>query len=88
MTSDLTEVLLTWLFWWSALSGIYCALLFGADALLAARDHRRQERECLRRDLAHLNDQVGVSVQRIGAALVVAQQLIRSEAAAERGDRR
>lgn len=84
MSSDVANLLLTGVLWLTDLTAIYCTLVLAADALLAAWDRRRNARDRLRR----LGDQADVSVQRIGAAFVVAQQLIRDEATAQRGDRR
>ena len=86
--NEVIAFLVSWLFWWAVLFGAYTALLFGIDALLASYQRRCQARRQLRQELARIDRQADASVHRIGAALVVAQQLIRAEAASNRGDRR
>nr|WP_194946121.1 hypothetical protein [Mycolicibacterium malmesburyense]CRL76783.1 hypothetical protein CPGR_04089 [Mycolicibacterium malmesburyense] len=88
MSETLVTFLLTWLFWWLLLSGAYALLLFGIDALLMAFRRRQQARHNLRQELARIDRQAEASVYRIGAAFLVAQQLVREQAAACRGGRR
>ncbi|SHT79821.1 Uncharacterised protein [Mycobacteroides abscessus subsp. abscessus] len=62
----------------------YAALLFGLDALLMLRDARRRHRA----EVARINEDAAQSVRRISGAFLVAQQLIREEAASGQGVRR
>lgn len=80
MSASMSTFLLTWLFWWAALTIAYAALLFGIDALLTAWRRRQEDWRHLRQELARIDRNADVSVQRIGAAFVVAQRLIREQA--------
>jgi hypothetical protein len=84
MNEALTDFLLTWLFWWGLLLVAYGTVLFTVDALLLAWQRRQEERRRRRSELDRINREAGDTVQRIGSAFVLAQQLIRDEAAAER----
>ena len=79
--------LLDWLFWWAVLFSAYVALLAAADALVTAYRRRQRARRQLRCDLAAIEREVGSSVSRIAAAFVIAQRLIREEAAERGGSR-
>jgi hypothetical protein len=80
----LAEFLLTWLRWWGLLVVAYGTVLFTIDALLSAWQRRQQGRRLRRAELDRINREARDTVQRIGSAFVLAQQLIRDEAAAER----
>ncbi|GFG50796.1 hypothetical protein [Mycolicibacterium agri] len=80
MSETLVTFLLTWLLWWVLLFTAYAGLLFGIDALLTAHRRRQQERQNLRHELARLDQEAAASVQRIGAAFLATQRLMREEA--------
>jgi len=88
MSDTLLSFCLTSLCWWGVMSAAYAALLFGLDALLTTWKRRHQARRQLCQELARIDREAEASVQRIGAAFVVAQQLLREQAAAGRGGRR
>lgn len=76
--------LLTSVAYLAAAAAAYTAALLGTDALLQARAARRRHRAELRR----INDEVALAMERIGGALLAAQQLIRDEATTVRGSHR
>lgn len=79
----IAEFLLTWLGCWAVSMAGYGALLLGLDVLLDTWDARRQHRAALQR----IDDEAERSVQRIGTAFLIAQQLIREEAIRGRAGR-
>jgi Flp pilus assembly protein TadB len=88
MSDTLATFLLTWLCWWALLSVTYVGLLFAADALLTAWQRRQEAQRRHRAAIARIDRDTEVAVARLGAAFVVAQQLVREEAAANRSGRR
>lgn len=80
MTGALILFVLTWLFWWALLVAVYAALLFAGDALLGAHRRRHQARRKVQQELERIDRQADASLQRIGAAYLIAQRLIREEA--------
>jgi hypothetical protein len=88
MNDTLATLLPTWLFWWVLLFAAYIVLVVALDAVLAARKRRQHAQRRHRAELDRINRDTDVAVERIGAAFIVAQRLVRDEAAASRGDRR
>lgn len=82
MSDTATTFLLTWLLLWVVVTATYAAMMLGLDALLTAHRRRQQARRRHQAELDRLNRDTAAAVQRIGAAFVLAQQLIRDEAAA------
>lgn len=74
--------------WWTVILGIYAAVLFGLDAVLAAAQRRHQVLRRRQAEAARIRRDATQSLQRINAAFLVALQLIRDEAAASRDSRR
>lgn len=87
MNGGLEAFVLTWLFWWLVLYGIYAALLLSVDALLTARQRRRAARRRHRAELDRIDHEVALAIHRLQTTFVVAQHLVRSEAATSRGGR-
>jgi hypothetical protein len=87
MNDVLESFLLTWLFWWLVLYGIYAALLLSVDALLTARQRRRTARRRHRAELDRIDQQAALAIHRLQTTFVVAQQLVRAEATTSRGGR-
>lgn len=87
MTDTLVSLLLTWLLLWAALCLLYAVLLFGLDYLASVWQRHQQakrQRPAHLAELARIDQQATAAMQRIGAAYVIAQQLIRTEAASNR----
>ncbi|RIT44600.1 hypothetical protein [Mycobacteroides abscessus] len=72
----IADLLLTWLGYWATWMALSIALPLSIEALLEARDARRQRRELLQ----HIDAEAEQSVQRIGTAFRIAQRQIRDEA--------
>lgn len=88
MSDTLMTFLLTWLFWWLLFYGAYAALLFACDAMLVAFLRHQEVGRNLSQKLVRIERQAYASVDRIGAAYAVAQQLMGEDAAASRECRR
>lgn len=88
MSDAASTFLLTLLLWWVLLFAAYTALVFGIDALLSAHVRRQHARQQLRVALARIDRRAEISIDRIGAASVVAQRLIGEEVKAHRGETR
>ena len=89
--NEVIAFLVSWLFWWAVLFGAYTAMLFALDGLLTEWQRYqkvRRQRRALAAELARIDRQADATVHRLSAAFIVAQQLIRAEAANSRGDRR
>jgi hypothetical protein len=78
---------LSWLFWLVVIACGYAGLMLGLDRLFAWwQQHQRLTRQRIthRAELARIDRDAYASVQRISSAFMVAQQLIREHADAER----
>ncbi|WAC90221.1 hypothetical protein [Mycobacterium sp. Aquia_213] len=82
--STAAEFLLTWVAYLTVAAAVYAATLLGMDALLQARVAHHRHRAALIR----INNEAALAVQRIGAAFLVARQLIGDDATESRGGHR
>lgn len=88
MSDTLTTFLIAAMYGYVLVGAVYGSLLFGADAILAAWQRRREERRQHQAALGRIDRDTEVAVARLVARFVVTQQRVREEAAATRGVRR
>jgi type VI protein secretion system component VasK len=88
MSSEVTSLFAPFTLWWTLIFIGYVLVLAGADALLGAWRRRRADRRRQRDAQRRIAAEQSATVQRIGIAFAAAQQLIRDNASAGRGDRR
>lgn len=87
MSDEVVTLFATFAMWWAVIFIGYVLLLAAADLCLAAWKSHQRDLQRRRDALQHVADEQAAAVQRIGSAFLVAQQLIRREADAGRGDR-
>lgn len=73
--------------WWTVFFVVDVLVFAAIEFLLDAWEEHVAERQRRQDALQHMADEQAAAVQRIGSAFVLAQQLIRHEAAASRGER-
>lgn len=83
MSAELATTTLALIGWWSVCFAVYCALIFTLDWLLTRYQQRREQRRAFQAELDQIDAQAQQSIQRIGAAFLIAQREIHRQSGRE-----